>query len=588
MKNLSLLLLLLIGFTFSQCKKENPHVWNDPDIPGGNPGTNYSIDKGTSISIDAFGLVRDESGSPLSGVNVTMSGKTYTSNNLGQIKISQGTAYSRFAYVQAEKSGYFKGSRVFVPQAGVNRFEITLMAKGTPEVFQSGNGAVVKTGNAEVVLGKGYKDASGNAYTGEVTAYTKYLDPEDPNINKIMPGDLRGANAQGEKILVTYGMVVVELEGTSGQKLQPADGKPATIKMKVPASLASTAPAKIPLWHFDEAKGIWGHEGEATLIDGVYVGTVSHFSFWNCDTPLDFTKLIAKVTTASDELIPELYVEIKRPSGERRMGSIDEKGNFGGLIPAGENLEIGFFIHGSLVHSEVFNSGNAASITKSFSIPALNFATVSGTVMGCNGSLVPYGQVTIDNWSMAPIIDGKFSFKVYRAPGKTLELTAIYLHGGNSQTRNILIDKENIVTPDFGLCPNGGSTDDFEFSFTLDGQNYQIEGIKSHSKTDSMDLFYGGIAALDFSTDHDFRFSFVVGGDWDTKSQFKIPGTGNSGYFYINLGNGISNMYPDDVDINVISKSPFNIQFSGTCTYYDQATQQYKAGIITNGKIIEK
>ncbi|HCS19424.1 MAG TPA: hypothetical protein DIW47_02485 [Bacteroidetes bacterium] len=587
MKNLSLFILLVIGLSFSQCKKEDPHVWNDPDIPGGNVGTNYSIDKGTSISIDAFGLVRDESGNPLSGVKVTMSGKTYTSNNLGQIKISQGTAYDRFAYIQAEKPGYFKGSRVFVPQPGVNRFEITLMAKGTPELFQSGNGAVVKTGNAEVVFGKAYKDGAGNAYTGEVTAYTKYLDPEDPNINKIMPGDLRGANEQGEKILVTYGMVVVELEGASGQKLQPADGKPATLKMKVPASLTSAAPAKIPLWHFDEVKGIWGHEGEATLVDGVYVGTVSHFSFWNCDTPLDYTRLIAKVTS-NNKVIPELSVQIKRPSGERRKGYIDEKGNFGGLIPAGENLEIEFFVYGSLVYSEAFNSGNAESITKSYSIPTINFATVSGTVKGCNGSLVPSGQMMVDNWNIAPIIDGMFSFRAYKVPGKVVELTAIYLHGGNSQTRIIPIDKENIVTPDFGLCPNGGATDDFEFSFSLDGQNYQIEGVKSHTTTDSMDLFYGGKAALDFSTDHDFRFSFVLGGDWDTKSQFKIPGAGKNGYFYIHLGNGIMSMYPDDVDINVISKSPYNIQFSGTCTYYDQATQQYKAGIITNGKIIEK
>lgn len=169
--------------------------------------------------------------------------------------------------------------------------------------------------------------------------------------------------------------------------------------------------------------------------------------------------------------------------------------------------------------------------------------------------------------------------------GKSIELTAVYLYGGSSQTRTVAIDQKNIVVPDFGLCTSGGSADDFEFSFTVDGQNYQIEGIKSVSQSDSMLSFTGGKAVFDFSTDHDFQFWITKHGDWDNQSQFKLPGSGN-GYFQIDIGNGF--MYAKDMDINVISKIPYHITFSGIYTYYDKATQQYKDGLMTNGKILEK
>ena len=53
-----------------------------------------------------------------------------------------------------------------------------------------------------------------------------------------MPGDLRALNEAGEmKLLITYGMVGVELIGDAGEQLQIAAGKSSTLSFPIPASI---------------------------------------------------------------------------------------------------------------------------------------------------------------------------------------------------------------------------------------------------------------------------------------------------------------------------------------------------------------
>jgi ABC-type sulfate transport system permease subunit len=101
-----------------------------------------------------------------------------------------------------------------------------------------------------------------------------------------MPGNLTGITINNEqKILQTYGMIAVEMEGSSGEALNIAGSKQATISFPIPSAMLANAPATIPLWHFDETIGVWKEEGTATKQGNAYVGVVTHFSFWNCDVP---------------------------------------------------------------------------------------------------------------------------------------------------------------------------------------------------------------------------------------------------------------------------------------------------------------
>ncbi|MFN9960451.1 MAG: hypothetical protein ACK55I_45795, partial [bacterium] len=111
----------------------------------------------------------------------------------------------------------------------------------------------------------GVTDLSGNAYAGPVSVSMTWINPTDPNLPDIVMGDLRGITTGGEERgLETFGMIGVELKGSSGQDLKVKLGQKADLLFHIPASIQGNAPATIDLWHYDEAKARWVQEGKAT------------------------------------------------------------------------------------------------------------------------------------------------------------------------------------------------------------------------------------------------------------------------------------------------------------------------------------
>ncbi|MBI1222966.1 MAG: hypothetical protein GC180_10220 [Bacteroidetes bacterium] len=591
MKKLFLLSILASGLLLlSQCQKENPHVWNNP-VPAGGVSTasKYSIEKGSSITMDAFGSILDEQGNPISGVKVTLGSREYYSNAQGQVKISQGSAFKNIAYFKAEKDGYFDGSRSFIPQNGLNQFHIIMMRKGIPQVFQANQSVKLIHENATIELDGSISDVSGNPYSGKVNAYVRYINPEDPDILKIMPGALRGADADGEKSLESYGMVAVELEGEGGQKLQLTKNHPATITAVVPSSMVQKAPETMPLWHFDEVYGIWSREGEGKLVNGKYVGKVSHFSVWNYDFPNSTGRFYGKLIFTDGQTLPGAYIEFYT-NNRHSAGCPDEYGNYIAQVPQNMEMNLHVLLSGVEVYSTKVNLGSAAEKEMNIKLPTINTVLVHGQVLGCNGKKVTAGYVTTGNNICAPINNGEYSFRILHSMNTIMKLWAMYLPSGISQTRTVEFDgSSQVEVPAFGLCLGNGNTDNFEFSFDMNGKHYSMEGVKAMFEEDSVITFIGGKQAMDYSTDQEFIAAFAKNDTWNSKNQFQLNNSsGNwNGFMKLDIGNGIL-IESKLVDINVISRSPYSIEFSGTFTYYDKTMLNWVDVTLSNGKILQK
>lgn len=125
---------------------------------------------------------------------------------------------------------------------------------------------------------------SGAVYNGQVNVYARNIDPTTKEGIATMPGDLRGIDTSGdEKLLHSFGIMAVELSDNNGNPLQIANGATATISQIIPTSLLGIAGTTIPMWYFDEIKGMWMEEGNATLNGNKYEGKVKHFTYWNYD-----------------------------------------------------------------------------------------------------------------------------------------------------------------------------------------------------------------------------------------------------------------------------------------------------------------
>lgn len=277
MKRFYAVTLLLISLVSFHCQKEVNVKLDLPD--NNNPITS------DPINATVQGNIFDENGNPASGVAVKVGTRNAMSDANGYFRIVNADLDRSATLVIADKPGYFRAYRSFGATEAANHVVINLTRRALSGTIPASGGELLLPGGAKLQLPEdAVVKAAGGGYTGAVNVYAAYIDPSRPDIGAAIPGSYMAENKEGRFVtLSSFGMMAVELESASGEKLQIAAGKGAGLTVPVPAALRSTAPDRISLWYLDETSGIWKEEGEAFLAGDSYVGKVKHFSFWNCD-----------------------------------------------------------------------------------------------------------------------------------------------------------------------------------------------------------------------------------------------------------------------------------------------------------------
>lgn len=288
------------------------------------------------------GIVTDATGNALSGVAVTSGSETAKTNSVGMFTLSKVQVKGNRIIVGFEKEGYVSVTRACDTYKTEN-WNITLIGKNeagraTTTTLPAASGGTVAVGKMKVDLpAGGFKVEGGAAYSGTVNVEMAFVSPDEKDFADMMPGgDLRAVRAGGDDAeLLSYGMVAVSLTGTSGQKLNLADGKTANVSFPIPESLKDKTPATIPLWSFNETTGKWEEDGEAKLVGDHYEGTVKHFSWWNLDYPSEQGIVEGVVTDKSGKAVANINVHVGQ-----RVTTTNAYGYYRQAVPAGEDFEV--------------------------------------------------------------------------------------------------------------------------------------------------------------------------------------------------------------------------------------------------------
>lgn len=397
---------------------------------------------GPVVTATVSGRVTDLTKHPVGNATVTIGTAVTTTDVDGRFRLSNVQINKRSGFVKITKSGFFNGSRTIVVNAGnTNYVDVQLIPKTVAGGFNAtsgGNVNVTTGGSVNFAANSVVTESSGAAYTGVVAVSAFFLNPADANFNQYMPGDLRGINSSNqERSLASFGMMAVEMNGAGGEKLQLASGKTATITFPIPASMQASAPATIPLWYFDETKGMWAEQGTANKVGTNYVGTVSHFSFWNCDIPIQNVMYEATFKDQNGNPLVFHRVSITSTVYGTRDGYTDSTGHVAGLIPANESLVLKVYDHcGSVLYTQNIGpystAANAGVITVTTSAPAT--VTITGTAVDCSNNPVTNGyvQVQVDGlFYNAAINAGAFSITINRCSSTpvTAQVTAVDITG---------------------------------------------------------------------------------------------------------------------------------------------------------------
>jgi hypothetical protein len=445
----------------------------------------------TRVNASVTGFVTDENNLPVSGASVTFGTSTASTDEYGYFRFNNQSVVKTAAVITVKFNGYFNGIKTIIAEPNRASFvRIKMIPKVNSGNFNGASGGTITLNNglsirfpANAIINP--LSSNNTPYTGQVNVSASWINPTATDLALIMPGDLRGIDANGAmKVLQTFGMAAVELFTPSGDKLQIAPGSKATISFPIPAVISSTAPSTIPLWHFDEEAGLWREEGFATKNGNTYVGEVSHFSFWNCDVPSNFVQFNCTVLNADGAPVPFAWVKISLVNNPYNagFGITDSSGYVSGAIPNNSQLKLEIFTDlncGTPVYTQTFSTTNVNLSLGNITIPSssLVMANVTGTVVDCsngpvtNGYLIMLKNGTYYRYSLNTSGAYSFSTPLCNGPENVSFIGEDMTSGQQSTPLAFTINNGSNNVTAIQAC--GITTQQF-FNYTINGASYNL------------------------------------------------------------------------------------------------------------------
>lgn len=276
MKNYFNYLFIAILMLVSACAKDE----NNDNLSGNN----------STVTTTIIGRIFDENGIALPSADVFIGNKSTTTNPWGVYVIEDVIVSKDRSLITVKKSGFWDQVGSFRPKSGgVSASDICLFSATNTHIVDAMTGGLISTVDGASILFPidAFEKIDGTSYSGTVSLTVHHL-PRNTNLFSLKtPGtDFKGKTSSNTITnLISFGMIGATLKDASGDELRLKSGKKATISVPVHSLQLTVAPPSIPLWHFNNATGIWEEEGTALFNGTNYTGEVSHFSWWNYDIP---------------------------------------------------------------------------------------------------------------------------------------------------------------------------------------------------------------------------------------------------------------------------------------------------------------
>ncbi len=371
------------------------------------------------------GRIADESGVGIPDVNICIADQPYSylTDKNGYFWITDPVQDSTKIFITAKKDGYISGSKTYfhVGEGGMGYVEIWLISS-TPigSVPANTGGTITLNDGATVSLPpNSAQTEDGSLYTGNINVVAKWLNPDSGDFPLLAPGELEGIDETGaEVLLLTAGVIVVELIADNGDHLDLADGATATLTVPISASIIDVAPDTIPLWNFDHEQNIWIIDGIAVRQGNSYIAVVTHFSHYNFDLSAGSCKVRVYITVVNSDGEPMegIYGQVSCCDGyNTKYFHTNSNGKASGAIPKDEPIT---FLFKAACACDVYIGTTVGPFTENtnitFTIPSYLTTKVSGRLVNCDGDPVNDGYVyfKFDEDRTSPLnvnADGTFS-----------------------------------------------------------------------------------------------------------------------------------------------------------------------------------
>lgn len=253
-------------------------------------------------------VVDSNSGAPISGASVRINSSPVTTdaNGLFTLSVPPDIRYA----ISVRKLGFALLSKATYAPAAPLRLPLEPVA-GAPFSVGEGGRIVPKKSRKPslpvvvTVPANNLVDANGSPASGQGIAYVWGYP-----LGTSIPGDMSAVSPNGANRLETLGAVDIVLTDTAGQPLQVKQGGKVDLSMS--AAGQPNPPATVPLFLFDEDKGMWLERGTWKLVGTEYLATVDHLTAFNADLAFNTTGCIEyRVDVENSPSLP-FYLHIEQ------------------------------------------------------------------------------------------------------------------------------------------------------------------------------------------------------------------------------------------------------------------------------------
>ena len=504
-------------------------------------------DQANTIEATIAGIVIDESNNPLSGVSVSSNLFFTTTDQNGIFTLKNARVDKDRCVIEFSKGGYFHCSRAIVASGNtVNYVRMVMVSNAATHYLSSAGGTVTLADGSSILFpSNAFVTQSGISYSGTVNICMKHLSPDAPGFGFMIPGgDLLGKNISGSTVtLTTYGMLGVEISGAGGEPLQLAPGSSATLTMPIASSQLASAPASIPLWYFDESTSLWKEEGSASRSGSVYSGSVSHFTWWNCDHPAEIARVMGRVVDCEGTPMPNIVVTL---NGWATLLT-DQFGRYDSWVPSGTPFTVQVLAsnNNSIVLDSQLENVPALSPNTIYVVPDLAVdcpSAIAGRLRNCAGEFIE-GLVHV-SWNSEGVFQYVNSqdsglFFLPCPPNAQVDLLAYTNVNGDilsysNQYQTLAVD-QTLEIGDLSLCDSLAEV--HLNNVTINGGqflNYEMSLISINLSTVSVDSTSGHLEIFCYGYTGEYQLTY------DVKFSDTIPG---SYPFTAAMGNNFPYMY---------------------------------------------
>ncbi len=419
------------------------------------------------------GIILDEDGEPIQDAIISIGDNIEKTDEDGFFRFSKQPLKAAGSLLKVTKTGYIPGYKTMYPHTKASSYlELILVKDDFSDNFTASQGGEINTeGGGKITFDpNSIVDLDGVPYNGQVKVMSHWYNPKEALTANTMPGNLQGKNADDEAVqLQSFGMMHVELIGDNGQELQLSEDSKAHISF--PSLNESGLVGNMPLWHFDEDTGIWIEEGTATLVDDHYEGSVSHFSFWNCDIGLPTIFMEGRIVDPQGTPIANQPIYMYYNNWICAFGYTNAQGEFKGLIP--QNVELTMKVidcNIELINTTIGPYSNDVNLGD-YQIQLTDFAfNIQGRLVDCAGQPNDLAYGFVNRNFISTNADGTFS-KLLTGCGKST-LEALFIDPVNilSHQETIPTDQGDIDFGDIKICDLVGAY----IKYTINGEQPRL------------------------------------------------------------------------------------------------------------------